>query len=51
MLCLTIIIKSNDSLNGKRLHNLLIEFLMEDKIAGAIISWVLTVLANDRDQR
>ena len=37
MLCLTIRIKSNDSLNGKRLHNLLIEFLMEHKIAGATI--------------
>ena len=37
MLCLTIRIKSNDSLNGKRLHNLLIEFLMEHHIAGATI--------------
>ena len=37
MLCLTIRIKSNDSLNGKRLQNVLIDFLMEHKIAGATI--------------
>lgn len=37
MLCLTIRIKSNDSINGKRLHNILIEFLMKHHIAGATI--------------
>ena len=37
MLCLTIRIKSNDSINGKLLHNVLIEFLMKHNIAGATI--------------
>ena len=37
MLCLTIRIKSNDTHNGKLLHNLLIDFLMKHHIAGATI--------------
>ena len=37
MLCVTIRIKSNDSSNGKLLHNTLIEFLMKHHIAGATI--------------
>ena len=37
MLCLTIRIKSNDSINGKLLHKILIEFLMKHHIAGATI--------------
>ena len=51
MLCLTIRIKSNDSLNGKRLHNLLIEFLMEHKIAGATIWTGVDGFGKHRDQR
>ena len=37
MLCLTIRIKSNDSINGKLLHKVLIEFLMKHNIAGDTI--------------
>ena len=37
MLCLTIRIKRNDELQGKRLHNLLLDFLMQNKIAGATV--------------
>ena len=37
MLCLTIRIKRNDELSGKRLHKLLIDFLIQNKIAGATV--------------
>ena len=37
MLCLTIRIKRNDELQGKRLHNVLLDFLIQNKIAGATI--------------
>ena len=37
MLCLTIRIKRNDELQGKRLHNILLDFLMQNKIAGATV--------------
>ena len=37
MLCLTIRIKRNDELQGKRLHNVLLDFLIENKIAGATV--------------
>ncbi|MGB8164969.1 MAG: DUF190 domain-containing protein [Nitrososphaeraceae archaeon] len=37
MLCLTIRIKRNDELQGKRLHNVLLDFLMQNKIAGATV--------------
>ena len=37
MLCLTIRIKRNDELQGKRLHNVLLDFLMQNNIAGAIV--------------
>ena len=37
MLCLTIRIKRNDELNGKRLHKLIIEFLIQNKIAGSTV--------------
>lgn len=37
MLCLMIRIKRNDELNGKRLHKLLIDFLIQNKIAGATV--------------
>ena len=37
MLCLTIRIKRNDELQGKRLHNLLLDFLMQNKIAGTTV--------------
>jgi uncharacterized protein len=35
MWCLTIRIKRNDEYDGKRLHKILIEFLMKAKISGA----------------
>jgi PII-like signaling protein len=35
--CLIIRIKRNDELHGKRLQNLLIDFLMGAKISGAIL--------------
>ena len=35
--CLTIRIKRNDELHGKRLQNLLIDFLMDAKISGATL--------------
>lgn len=35
MLCLTIRIKRNDELQGKRLHNVLLDFLIQTKIANA----------------
>lgn len=37
MLCVTIRIKRNDELNGKRLHKLLIDFLIQNKIAGSTV--------------
>lgn len=37
MLCVTIRIKRNDELNGKRLHKLLIDFLIQNKIAGCTV--------------
>ena len=37
MLCLTIRIKRNDELNGKRLHRALIDFLIENKISGCTV--------------
>ena len=37
MLCLTIRIKRNDDLNGKRLHRALIDFLIENKISGCTV--------------
>jgi PII-like signaling protein len=37
MLCLTIRIKRNDELRGKRLHKILIDFLIQNKIAGATV--------------
>lgn len=37
MLCLTIRIKRNDKLNGKRLHRVLIDFLIENKISGCTV--------------
>jgi PII-like signaling protein len=37
MLCVTIRIKRNDELNGKRLHKLLIDFLIHNKIAGSTV--------------
>jgi PII-like signaling protein len=37
MWCLTIRIKRNDEYKGKRLHKLLIDFLMDNKIAGATV--------------
>lgn len=37
MWCLTIRIKRNDEYEGKRLHKLLIDFLIHNKIAGATV--------------
>ena len=37
MLCLTIRIKRNDEYNGKRLHRLLIDFFIQNNIAGATV--------------
>jgi PII-like signaling protein len=37
MVCLTIRIKRNDQADGKRLHKLLIDFLINNKIAGATV--------------
>jgi PII-like signaling protein len=37
MLCVTIRIKRNDKLNGKRLHKLLIDFLIQNKDAGSTV--------------
>ena len=37
MLCLTIRIKRNDEVNGKKLHKLLIDFFMHNNIAGATV--------------
>ena len=37
MLCLTIRIKRSDEVNGKRLYKLLIEFFMQNNIAGATV--------------
>jgi PII-like signaling protein len=37
MICLTIRIKRNDEANGKRLNKLLIDFFMQNKIAGATV--------------
>lgn len=37
MLCVTIRIKRNDEFNGKRLHKLLIDFLVQNKVAGATV--------------
>ncbi len=37
MLCIAIRIKRNDEVQGKRLHNVLLGFLMQNKIAGATV--------------
>ncbi len=37
MLCLTIRIKKNDEIGGKRLEKVLIEFLIKSKVSGAIV--------------
>lgn len=37
ILCVTIRIKRNDELNGKRLHKLLIDFLIQNKITGSTV--------------
>ena len=37
LMCLTIRIKRNDELSGKRVHKLLIDFLMENRVAGATV--------------
>lgn len=37
MLCLKIRIKRNDEVNGKRLYKLLIDFFMQNNIAGATV--------------
>jgi uncharacterized protein len=37
MFCLTIRIKRNDELSGKRVHKLLIDFLMQNHVAGATV--------------
>jgi uncharacterized protein len=37
MMCLTIRIKRNDELQGKRVYKLLIDFLMQNHVAGATI--------------
>ena len=37
MVCLTVRIKRNDELHGRRVHKLLIDFLIQNKIAGATI--------------
>jgi uncharacterized protein len=37
MWCLTIRIKRNDEYNGKRLHKVLIDYLMDVKIFGATV--------------
>lgn len=37
MLCLTIRIKRNDELRGKRVSKLLIDFLMQNHVAGATV--------------
>jgi PII-like signaling protein len=40
MCCLTIRIKRNDEYHAKRLQNILIDFLMDAKIAGATVGLV-----------
>ncbi len=37
MLCLTICIKKNDEINGKRLEKVLLEFLRKSKVSGATV--------------
>ncbi|MBA3284257.1 MAG: DUF190 domain-containing protein [Nitrosopumilus sp.] len=37
MLCLTIRIKKNDEINGKRLEKVLLEFLKKAKVSGATV--------------
>ena len=37
MMCLTIRIKRNDELEGKRVYELLIDFLMQNHVAGATV--------------
>ena len=37
MLCLTIRIKKNDEINGKRLEKALIDFLKKSKVSGATV--------------
>ena len=37
MLCLTIQIKKNDEINGKRLEKVLLEFLKKSKVSGATV--------------
>jgi len=43
----TIRIKRNDELNGKRLYKLLIDFLIHNKIAGSMYGQVSTDLENE----
>ena len=37
MMCLTIRIKRNDELKGKRVYKLIIDFLMQNNVAGATV--------------
>lgn len=37
MMCLTIRIKRNDELEGKRVYKLIIDFLMQNNVAGATV--------------
>ncbi len=37
MLCLTVRIKKNDEIGGKRLEKVIIEFLIKSKVSGAIV--------------
>lgn len=37
MMCLTIRIKKNDNVNGKRLEKAIIDFLMKSNVLGAIV--------------
>ncbi len=37
MLCVTIRIKKNDEINGKRLEKVLLEFLKKSKVSGATV--------------
>lgn len=37
MICVTIRIKRNDELQGKKLHNVLLDFLMKNEVAGATV--------------
>ena len=48
MLCLTIRIKRNDELQGKRLHNVLLDFLIQTKIANAKV-WTRVIFERAGD--